>query len=104
VQFPYIGTEPDLDTIATTTDRTLLVSRLASLDLWDDPESQVPEIRIETPLIDLADEQIADMASDLAVPWSTVWWLEASGERARQARERWEPICERFGLMPPQGV
>lgn len=104
VQYPYIGTEPDLDTIATTTDRALLISRLTSLDLWDDPEAQVPEIRIETPLIDLSDEQIADMASDLGVPWTTVWWLGASGERARQARERWEPVCERFGLMPPQGV
>jgi len=104
VQYPYIGTEPDLDTIATTTDRALLVSRLASLDLWDDPASQVPEVRVETPLIDLSDEQIADFAADLGVPWNTLWWRDASGACARANRERWSPVCEPLGLVSHTSV
>jgi hypothetical protein len=101
VQYPYLGTEPDLDAIATTVDRTLLISRLASLDLWDDSEATVPEILIETPLVDLSDEQVADLASDMSVPWQTVWWLGAQSEHARQVRSRWEGVCEHFGLVVP---
>ncbi len=101
VQYPYLGSEPDLDSIATTVDRTLLISRLASLDLWDDPEAKVPEVLIETPLVDLSDEQVADLASDMSVPWQTVWWLGAQGENARLARGRWEAVCQHFGLVVP---
>jgi len=101
IQFPYLGSEPDLDAIATTVDRTMLIARLASLDLWDDPDAKVPEVLIETPLIDLSDEQVADLASDLSVPWQTVWWLGAPGEQAREDRSRWESVCEHFGLVVP---
>lgn len=98
IQYPFVGPEPDLDLVATTADRCLLVSRLATLDLWGDPAARVPEIRIETPFIDLADDQLADLALDLRVPWQTVWWINADGEHARRERSRWSSICEDLGL------
>lgn len=98
VQFPFAGSEPDLDLVAATVDRCLLVSRLASLDLWGDASASIPEVRIETPLVDLADEQLADLATDLRVPWQTVWWLKATGARAGAERSRWTSICEDLGL------
>lgn len=103
VQFPFVGSEPDLDLVAATVDRCLLVSRLASLDLWGTESAGVPEVRIETPLVDLSDEQLADLATDMRVPWQTVWWVKASGERARVERARWAEICEDLGLMSPAG-
>lgn len=99
VQFPFAGSEPDLDLVAGTVDRCLLVSRLASLDLWGDASARVPEVRIETPLVDLSDEQLADLATDLRVPWQTLWWLKAQGARADAERARWEAICEDLGLV-----
>ncbi len=92
--------KPDLEASATILDRALLVSRLVSLDLAHSP---VPEVRIETPLLDLSDAQIADLALDLAVPLSAVWWatVEGSGttaDHARAERERWGALLEPASL------
>jgi hypothetical protein len=93
VQYAFVGSEPDLDLVASTVDRCLLVSRLASLDLCRDAAGAAPEVRIDTPLVDLCDEQVADLALDMRVPWRTAWWIAGGGERARVERARWEPAC-----------
>lgn len=92
VQFAFVGGEPNLDHVASAVDRAMLVSRLASLDVWDRPEIAVPEVRIETPLVDLSDEQIADLALDLSVPLGTLWWLHGTGAVADAERARWAAL------------
>ncbi len=97
VQFPLLGAEPDLDRIAATVDRCLLISRLVSLDLWDHPNPAVPEVRIETPLVDLSDPQIADLALDLGVPISAAWWIDGVGDPAQAEQRRWLPLLAELG-------
>lgn len=97
VQYPLVGVEPDLDRIAATVDRCLLISRLASLDLWDHPSPSVPEVRIETPLVDLSDAQVADLALDLGVPIAGAWWMDGVGEPAQAEQRRWLPLLAELG-------
>lgn len=97
VQYPLLGVEPDLDRIAATVDRCLLISRLVSLDLWDHPNPAVPEVRIETPLVDLSDAQIADLALDLGVPIASAWWMEGVGAPAQAEQKRWLPLLVELG-------
>ncbi len=99
VQYPYIGSEPDLDIIASTVDRGLLVSRLASLDIWDQSERTIPEVRIETPYVDLNDDQLAELALDLSVSIASVWWLNAQTPGAMHARTRWRSLLQDVGLL-----
>jgi len=56
---------PDLDDAARAYDRALLVARLAGLDA---PDETAPEIVIDAPYLDLTDEQIAELADDIAAP------------------------------------
>ncbi|RMH14675.1 MAG: hypothetical protein D6695_00495 [Planctomycetota bacterium] len=100
VQFPFLGSEPDLDRLATTHDRCLLASRLVSLDLWDHPDPQVPEVRIETPLIDLSDAQLVDLALDVGAPVGSVWWMDAVSDTARREQKRWSPVLTELGWAP----
>ncbi len=65
-----------LDRIAAAVDRALLVSRLGLLDGVDAAE----EITIETPLVDLTDRQIADLAVDLDAPAYLCWWWRQHAE------------------------
>ncbi|MCL4221654.1 MAG: 7-cyano-7-deazaguanine synthase [Phycisphaerales bacterium] len=97
VQYPLLGVEPDLDRIAATVDRCLLISRLVSLDLWDHPNPSVPEVRIEMPLVDLSDTQIADLALDLGAPIASAWWMEGVGEPAQAEQRRWLPLLAELG-------
>lgn len=97
VQFPPLGVEPDLDRIAATVDRCLLISRLVSLDLWDQPHPPVPEVRLETPLVDLSDSQIVDLALDLGVPIASAWWIDGVGVPAQAEQRRWLPLLAELG-------
>lgn len=97
VQFGLIGAGPDLDRIASTIDRCLLVSRLISLDLWDTPSPPVPEVRVETPLVDLSDGQLVDLALDLGAPVGHVWWMNRHSEAASAERKRWDPVLTSLG-------
>ncbi|MEM1185186.1 MAG: hypothetical protein AAGI53_09315 [Planctomycetota bacterium] len=68
-------------------DRALLVTRLTELD------ADGPGVTIETPLVDLEDDQVADLAADLGAPMDAVWWAvnldSKPGELARRERDRW---------------
>lgn len=55
-------------------DRAILASRLASLDA---SESTPVEVIIETPFVDLSNEQMTDLVGDLAIPLETCWWHNA---------------------------
>ena len=44
--------------------------------------------------MDLADDQIMDLAIDLSVPLDTGWWNEADHPIADHERERWSGVGE----------
>ncbi len=84
---------PELEGIAARMDRTLLCARLGSLD-------GEGEIRIETPLIDLTDRQIAEFAADLGVATETCWWWGGGSQRPTSEAQRFKPLLEAAGLAP----
>ncbi|MEQ8770494.1 MAG: hypothetical protein RIB60_08300 [Phycisphaerales bacterium] len=89
-QAPVVDGEPDLTAVARVVDRATLVSRLAALDA-ERPEwsgLSVREVRIDTPMVDLTDSQIADLALDLRVPVDTCWWWGTDTPEAA----RWTPL------------
>lgn len=86
-----------IDEIANEIDRALLAARLATLDADD---STAVEVVIETPFVDLSNEQAADLALDMALPLESCWF--ASGKSlpgAREAREFWGAVSARAGVQ-----
>jgi hypothetical protein len=84
------GETPDdlasVESIGRELDRALLAGRLVSLEA---PEAGLPEVRFETPFVDLSDRQLAELADDLAVPVETCrWWGARRGPRGRRGA-RW---------------
>jgi len=103
VQFGGTGglDTPDIDRIARTTDRALLVTRLVSLDA---EEHGKPGIRVESPYVDFSDRQIADLALDMSLPVETCWWwsegVPQGGSRtplADSELERWTAALREVG-------
>ncbi|MCC7390278.1 MAG: hypothetical protein IT431_16100 [Phycisphaerales bacterium] len=68
-----------LDDIAAAADRALLVSRLSLLDFRE-------EIRVETPLVDLTDRQVADLVVDLDAPAYLSWWWRRHPDPGAEAQ------------------
>jgi hypothetical protein len=102
----------DLDRAAVGADRALLVGRLMSLE---GHESGVPSIRFETPLLDLSDRQLAELAVDLGLSIAlegaaakACWWTLALQEPSRWSTEaidqataeriRWVPVLRDAGM------
>lgn len=87
-----------VDEIATLIDRALLASRLVSLDA--SPDTAV-EVVIETPFVDLSNEQIAEMALDIAAPIDACWWHNArSLERAQAEQRFWSSPLSTLSPLP----
>jgi hypothetical protein len=91
------GKEPDLDRVALTIDRALLVTRLAAMDA---PEHGCPSIRVETPYADFTDGQLAELALDLDAPVHACWWWGGQGGSAASERQRWMAALEACGWVP----
>lgn len=87
------GTNPTehVSEIALAADRALLVSRLVSLDLPEDEP-----LEIETPVLDLADDQLAELAMDLGAPFESCRWWGGAGAEA----ERWTEAFRAAGWRP----
>lgn len=95
---------PSVDALARELDRALLVSRLVTLDAG---EHGVGVFEVQSPLMDLSDRQVAEMALDLDVPiWRAWWWDQTTGkrpkdgplaERAAACRRRWEAALVGLG-------
>lgn len=89
-----IGESVDVDLASVFADRALLVGRLVALDA---SRHARPSVRIETPYVDLTDTQLADLAADLAVPLSSVWWWGGDDGDAARARSRWSIALSEAG-------
>lgn len=83
----------DVDAMERELARARLVERLVSLDAPGGLDT--PSQRIETPLLDLTDDQIAALARDLDAPLDTAWWCVNGGAapcgRCGSCR-RWESV------------
>lgn len=75
--------ESQIDEIARTIDRALLVSRLASLDA---SSTSAIDVVIETPFVDLSNAQMIDLVTDMAVPVQSCWWYHGRTLPAAQER------------------
>jgi hypothetical protein len=88
------GSDPDLDTVADSVDRALLISRLVSLGRLS------RRVEVLTPYVDLNDAQIADLAADMDLPvWTCWWWGSENDGVAARARDRWMPALGRVGWV-----
>ena len=82
-----------VDQIAQVIDRAVLTARLASLDAG---EGTAVDVVIETPFVDLSNEQMLDLADDLAVPLETCWWHH--GRTLPNAQERFDFWSKKMSL------
>lgn len=82
-------------------ERVRLIERLVNLDA---PAGGEPAVRIETPLLDLTDGQIAELAADLDAPLDVCWWCRKNGP-APCGRcggcLRWEAVLGRVRVGNP---
>jgi hypothetical protein len=90
------GAEPDLDRVALSIDRALLVSRLIAVDAG---EHGCPAVRVDTPYADFTDRQLAELAIDLDAPVHACWWWGGQGEPAASERRRWTTLLQSFGWV-----
>jgi hypothetical protein len=95
VVWPWVPRGPSSDTpapveaIGAAVNRAALVSRLVSLDA---AEAGIPEVRIETPFVDLSDAQLADLACDVGARFEDCWWWKDDSGAAGLERARWGPL------------
>lgn len=90
VQGGGVTTAEGLRIAAARADRALLVGRLATIDA---SEHGLPEIVIETPMVDLSDVEVADLIQDLAAPLDLCWFKTGAAsttETAKAEKKRWE--------------
>ncbi len=85
-----------LNEISTAIDRAILTARLATLDA----QSQGGvEVTIETPLVDLTDPQIAEIAADLNVPIASCWWTDTTLPDAPSHNARWTSESQTASML-----
>ncbi|MEM9372081.1 MAG: hypothetical protein AAGA55_00420 [Planctomycetota bacterium] len=88
---------PPVEEIAREVDRAALITRLAALD-YERP------CAVLTPLVDLTDLQVLDLAYDMAVSTEGCWWAGVQADpAAASAGERWtrRPAPARAVLATP---
>jgi len=91
------ASDGDLDSMTDSADRALLVERLGVIE---SARTESLDVRLRTPLLDLSDRQIAELAADLAAPvWSCWWALPEAGDRpdAEPERLRWSDLLSELG-------
>jgi hypothetical protein len=86
----------NLERMGEVAERALLAGRIVAID---SETHGLTDVRIETPYLDLNDEQLAELALDLAVPLETAWWWNAAEEEAVHSRARWIQALARVGWV-----
>jgi hypothetical protein len=88
------GEAIDIDRLSNITDRALVASKLASLC---SVARVAMGISLETPLVDLTDSQLAELALDADAPLDTVWWWHAKSPEEARERTRWKRTLDAAG-------
>ena len=104
--------ESGLDQQAALCDTAVLAGRLASMSQYAalaagtttasaGERRDAAAVRIDTPLVDLTDEQLVELAADVEAPVETCWWWpmaeRAADPDAEAAAARWVPLLEAAG-------
>lgn len=91
------GDAVDIDRLSQIEDRAALIARIVSLESRGVAGTQ---FTILTPVADLTDPQLADLAADLAAPVDACWWAARAGAspQADAAIARWAPLLLEAGL------
>lgn len=90
--------EPDVVRVAAIIDAAICVTRaLAAAAVLAGREAAA--VSIETPLADLADDQVYDLFEDFALPLDACWWHTATGEAADAERLRWRRAAARRSAL-----
>jgi len=91
------GESVDIDRLAQIQDRAALIARIVSLETRGVVGTQ---LTILTPVADLTDPQLAELAADLAAPVDASWWAArgSATPQAAAAIARWEPLLLDAGL------
>lgn len=102
-----VAVDADLDRLTTEADRAVLIARLIALEPELGPAAGAGRFEVQTPLLDLSDAQVAEVAIDLDVPvWRCWWWPIARGESeaapevieaARALARRWTTALREAG-------
>lgn len=86
-----------IEAIGDTIDRAMLIARLVSLDVTT---QTAPEVAIDTPFVDLNDDQVFELARDMPIPLETCWWNAAPTLPAAQQRKAdWNALTNRSALQ-----
>jgi hypothetical protein len=88
----------DVEAMLRESERCRLARRLAGLDL-DGPAPSVA-----TPLLDLTDDQIADLLRDLRAPLAGAWWCWRGGEAACGRCEGCQRWVDRLPVLRTRGA
>ncbi len=98
-----VNDDARLTLMSQATDRALLAARLLCVD------APVPGLLISTPLLDLTDEQLLDLAADADAPIAGAWWCASQSPQpggmsapcgACASCERWLGACRAAGVVP----
>ncbi|MCA9300420.1 MAG: hypothetical protein KDA28_15220, partial [Phycisphaerales bacterium] len=86
------GEAPDdveVAAVADAVERASAVSRLLALDGLD--------VRIETPFVDLSDRQLCELALDLDLAVTGLWWWTDHSPEGRALDARWKEVFDACG-------
>ncbi len=92
----------DFDACACATEQVILVQSLAQLEADGDQSNTLPDI--ETPLLELDDQQVIELGEHLGVPWNMAWTCLLRGEKpcgiCQACRQR-HAAFEAAGIIDP---
>ncbi len=100
IQFPGdLTSDARLTLVASALDRAMLAARLLSID------SPSPGLLIQTPMVELTDHQLMDLAGDTDAPLGcAAWTLTATpnthDQTAREQIKRWQAAMLAAGIVP----
>lgn len=104
VQFEAVDEQERLTRVGGAFDRSLLAARLLSVDTR---QAHGQSVLIHTPLAELTDAQLLDLAADMDAPVGTAWWCESQTSAQQPpcgkcgSCLRWLSAMKQAGIVAP---